>query len=451
MSTLNAIPFRSTIFYRSDGTVAPLGTVFTIGTNNTMSTTNNISLNTFSASTIISFSTITASTIRTTGASIAIGQNVSNPNRYVEIRSDIANSSYLDFHSSDSAVPDFSTRIQSLGGATTGTGALNMTASTIGLVANVGIGTTVPTAGLHIKNATTAMRITGNLNNASSRPAVTIRPGACEIRGSSAIDGADDGFFRLSAGGGTSVGTQAYIDLSGYSTVADMNSNIIFGAAGSERMRITNGGTVGIGTDAPNAIFHIRDAAASSPSIPFMALSPNLPAAGAQFLYFGKANSNNNTAQIGWFNIADGSALNYAVLQIYGKANIMTWQASTGNVGIGITNPGVALHVIGSILGSSFSSVNGTVNANPGGSVPVYTCGDYQSGFILFRWGNGYAMYYFTQYPGVTSSFINYICGQSNAYTLGAVSNSAKVIAITMAAGAPNPTTVYWTVLSMTA
>lgn len=156
MSTINSIPFRSTIFYRTDGTVAPLGTVFTIGTNNTMSTTNSLSLDTLTASTMTSFSTITASTIRTAGANVAIGQNVSNPNRFVDIRSDIANSMYFDFHSSDSAVPDYSTRIQSLGGATTGTGALNMTASTIGLMASsgVGIGTTNPQATLHVQGGT---------------------------------------------------------------------------------------------------------------------------------------------------------------------------------------------------------------------------------------------------------------------------------------------------------
>ena len=259
-STLNAVPFRSTIFYTAAGTPAALGTVFTVGANGIQSTTNALGLQSLLASTMtastVSFSTMTASTILTQASTITLAQNVNVPNRFVEIGCDLANSMYLDFHSSDAALPDYSTRIISQGGATTGTGGLNMYASTIGLVATngVGIGTTAPSAALHIKNATTAMRITGNLTNASTRPAITTTPGAFEIRGSSATeDTYDDGFLRLSAGGGFNTNQQVYIDLSGYSTVADMGSNIVFGAQGTERMRITAAGNVGIGTTAPNS------------------------------------------------------------------------------------------------------------------------------------------------------------------------------------------------------
>lgn len=152
----------------------------------------------------ITVSTMTASTIFSATGQTALGNNVSYPNRFVEVGSDTANSIYLDFHSSDAALPDYSTRIQSLGGATSGTGNLNMYASTIGLMptVGVGIGVTVPSASLHIKNAASAMRITGNLTNTSARPAVSITPGAFEFRGSGALDWADDGFLRLSAGGG---------------------------------------------------------------------------------------------------------------------------------------------------------------------------------------------------------------------------------------------------------
>ena len=109
---------------------------------------------------------------------------------------------------------------------------------------NVGIGIVAPTAGLHIKNTTSAMRITGNLTNLSARPTVTATPGACEIRASGSADGNDDGFLRVSAGGGNSTSSQSYIDVSGYSTVTDMNSTIVFGTAGAERARITSTGTL---------------------------------------------------------------------------------------------------------------------------------------------------------------------------------------------------------------
>ena len=201
----------------------------------------------------ITVSTMTASTIFSATGQTALGNNVSYPNRFVEVGSDVANSIYLDFHSSDAALPDYSTRIQSLGGATSGTGNLNMYAATIGLMptVGVGVGTTVPTAALQIKSGTSAIRINGNLTNASTRPVVSTTPGAFEIRGSGTLDWADDGFLRLSAGGGTSTSQQSYIDLSASNTVGDMDRTIVFGTSGTERMRINPSGNVGIGTTNP--------------------------------------------------------------------------------------------------------------------------------------------------------------------------------------------------------
>jgi hypothetical protein len=123
---------------------------------------------------------------------------------------------------------------------------------------NVGIGIATPTAALHIKNAITSMRITGNLSNTSTRPALSTTPRTFEIRGSGSTDGNDDGFLRLSAGGGSSTASQSYIDISGYSTVPDMVSNIVLGTAGAERMRITSSGNVGIGTNAPGASYALH-------------------------------------------------------------------------------------------------------------------------------------------------------------------------------------------------
>jgi len=114
---------------------------------------------------------------------------------------------------------------------------------------------------------------------------------------------------------------------------------------------------VGIGTTAPGAILHVHDSLTTATSIPLMLFSPNLSAGGFQYLYFGRSNSANNSAQFGWANVGAGSASNYAFLQIYGKANIMTWQASTGNVGIGKTNPGYLLDVAGGIQSSGTSKL----------------------------------------------------------------------------------------------
>lgn len=120
---------------------------------------------------------------------------------------------------------------------------------------NVGIGTSTPSAKLNLVGG--GIRIHDGFSNSTARPALsTSTIGAYEIRGvgsgggTTQGDGADDGFLRLSAGGGTNANTQASIDLSGYSSVADMSNNIVFRTAGTERMRLDiNGNLAGSTTN----------------------------------------------------------------------------------------------------------------------------------------------------------------------------------------------------------
>jgi hypothetical protein len=144
----------------------------------------------------------------------------------------------------------------------------------------VGIGTTSPTARLNIAGG--GIRIATGFGNATTRPALNSGSvGSYEIRGVGAggggtaqSDASDDGFLRLSAGGGTSTNTQASIDLSGYSTVADMSSTIAMRTLGIERLRIDPYGKVGLGTSSPTTSLHIENGntfgnpgGTSSPSI----------------------------------------------------------------------------------------------------------------------------------------------------------------------------------------
>ena len=114
---------------------------------------------------------------------------------------------------------------------------------------NVGIGTSTPTSKLNIVGG--GVRIHNGFSNATTRPALnTASVGAYEIRGvgsgggTTQSDGADDGFLRIAAGGGGVSTAQSSIDISGFSTLTEMNNNIVFRTAGVERMRLDLSGNL---------------------------------------------------------------------------------------------------------------------------------------------------------------------------------------------------------------
>jgi len=124
------------------------------------------------------------------------------------------------------------------------------TALTINSDKNIGIGISNPVSKLSIDGSIT---LNSGLNNTLPRPALssgTLVKG--EIRSYSGAGNLyDDGFLRLSAGGGTTTSVKSFIDISGYSTIPDMNNSIVLGTAGAEKMRIDKSGNIGIGTNSP--------------------------------------------------------------------------------------------------------------------------------------------------------------------------------------------------------
>jgi hypothetical protein len=116
---------------------------------------------------------------------------------------------------------------------------------------NIGIGTATPTSRLNIAGG--GVKLATGFGNSTNRPSLnTSTIGNYEIRGVGSITGnaqndtADDGFLRLSAGGGSSVSSQSSIDISGFSTNADMSNNIVMRTGGTEKLRIDNSGSVNI-------------------------------------------------------------------------------------------------------------------------------------------------------------------------------------------------------------
>ena len=228
---------------------------------------------------------------------------------------------------------------------------------------NVGVGTTTPLAKLAVNGAQV---LYAGLNNASARPAVGTARIAGEIGAVGQVAGttpdltADDGFLRLSAGGGGNPLRKSYIDLSGFSNNADMNENIVLGTINTERMRITNGGNVGIGTNAPTSRLHV---VGGNLQVDGSAAISNQGA----YLMWNRSGFEGETWLINQF--GGGGAQQHGIR--FGEsttANVVTEYARfgpTGNFGIGTTAPTEKLDVVGNIQSSANIAVD-YGNANLG-------------------------------------------------------------------------------------
>jgi hypothetical protein len=205
---------------------------------------------------------------------------------------------------------------------------INFAQNNLSPTENVSIGTLDPLSKLTVAGSIT---INSGVNNTLSRPAVSAGTlGYGEIRGYSSHGNAlDDGFLRLSAGGGSTPWAKTYIDMSGYSTVPDMNRNIVFGISGVERMRINSEGYIGIGTTSLTSPLTVGEYH------------------GVKLSVGGTSWVSKNILQTSWITgIGDFTDIN-VVGQFANNASIRLIE--NGNVGIGVANPDAKLAVNGTI------------------------------------------------------------------------------------------------------
>ena len=157
------------------------------------------------------------------------------------------------------------------------------------------------------------LRLDGNLDNTLTRPATSASPIPGEIWGHSRqTPGNADGFLRLSAGGGASGGAaKSRIDISGFSTVSDMNQNIVLYPGATEALRVAVGAVSVTGALSTTGHFTVAGSFLASSSTIFtpsainqninFGIYPSGTALEAQLILWGKSTSSN----------ADYAAINY--------------------------------------------------------------------------------------------------------------------------------------------
>lgn len=231
-------------------------------------------------------------------------------------------------------------------------------------VGNIGIGINSPKGKLTVNGD---IAITSPLINSDIRPAVGAGSIVGEIRGirNDGTAGWDDGFLRISAGGGTNANAKSFIDLSGYARLdaVERDRNIIMGTAGLERFRISAEGNIGIGTIVPfapaysNRSLHLAASGASQRACLVIEgnYTTNTLVGGLIFLNTSSTNTGfqKRIAQVNAGREGDnnGGYLSFATMPNGSTSDISERMRITNNgyVGIGTSTPKEMLSVNGKI------------------------------------------------------------------------------------------------------
>jgi hypothetical protein len=142
---------------------------------------------------------------------------------------------------------------------------------------------------------------------------------------------------------------------------------LLFTTAGSERLRITSAGRVGIGTSAPAHILETLQAGSSSVTVGASLAASGNGGAGRGIGLLFKAPGDFNTVEVARIDgrqnslstTANNASLNFMVANPTGVLTERLTILNTGNVGIGTSIPETSLHVdTGSILASGGDIIN---------------------------------------------------------------------------------------------
>jgi hypothetical protein len=140
-----------------------------------------------------------------------------------------------------------------------------------------------------------------------------------------------------------------------------------------------------------------------------------------RYITFGRAASTNNQSELSFCNVTSGSSSNYLGLGLYGSRTMVINGA--GNVGIGTTAPGSALHVAG------------LINSTPGNGISMGVGGDGNSGIQLNSGSNGSinSSYIDFGYSGIdyTSRIIHFNNNRSLHFQVNGSGTSSMVMAST--------------------
>ena len=243
---------------------------------------------------------------------------------------------------------------------------------------NIGLGTSAPTARLNLSGG--GIRIHTGFGNSAARPALnTSTIGNYEIRavgGVAQADATDDGFLRLSAGGGTNSNAQVSIDLSGYSVNDEMNNSIVMRTLGVERFRIASNGKMGLGTSSPGTSLHIENG--NSFGTPAITTSPSIS------VYNTNNASSTANSTVSLRTAGTGSGKPYLSLDVNGAFGYS----------VGINNPTDQL-IINASWDFNTTAANNAIIINRGGQTRVaipYNGGSYSNDWPS-GWGGGLATY----------------------------------------------------------